>query len=158
MLAPSPYPESVNSQVNVITPCNSCDICKHYLLAERTFTSKVIGKTYFIKGDLSCHSKNVIYLIACDKCKDEYIGAAVDFKPRFRVHKSNLKQKWNVLVTLHILMTSTSAQLLVLDMTKFKSLNRFTWKTRHSLRSHLVYRKILAKSTIHYYPWDGQYQ
>ena len=62
-------------------------------MAERKFTSKVTGKTYFIKGDLSCNSKNVIYLITCDKCKDEYIGSAVDFKPRFRVHKSNIKTK-----------------------------------------------------------------
>ena len=31
MLVPSSYPKSVNSQVNIITPRNSCDICKHYL-------------------------------------------------------------------------------------------------------------------------------
>ena len=62
-------------------------------MAERKFTSKVTGKTYFIKGDLSCNSKNVIYLITCDKCKDEYIGSAVDFKPLFMVHKSDIKTK-----------------------------------------------------------------
>ena len=93
MLAPSSCPKSVNSQVNIITPYNSCDTDKHYLVAERKFTSKVTGKTYFIKGDLSCNSKNVIYLITCDKCKDEYIGSAVDFKPRFRVQKSDIKTK-----------------------------------------------------------------
>ena len=90
MLAPSSYPKSVNSQVNIITLCNSCDICEHYLVAERKFTSKVAGKTYFTKGDLSCNSKNVIYLITC---KDEYISSTVDFKPRFRVHKSKVKTK-----------------------------------------------------------------
>ena len=93
MLAPSSYPKSVNWQVNIITPCNSCDICKHHLVAEKKFTSKVTGKTYFIKGDLSCNSKNVIYLITCDKCKDEYIGSAVDFRPVFMVHKSDIKTK-----------------------------------------------------------------
>ena len=82
MLPPSSYRKSVNSQVNIITPCNSCDICKHYIVAERKFSSKVTGNAYFIK-DLSCNSKNVIYLITCDKCKDEYIGLAVDFKPCF---------------------------------------------------------------------------
>ena len=55
--------------------------------------SKVTDKTYFIKSDLSCNSKNVIYLITCDKCKDEYIGSAEDFKLRFRVHKSDIKTK-----------------------------------------------------------------
>ena len=50
------------------------------------FLSKVTGKIYFVKGDLSCNSKNAIYLITCDEYKDEYIRSAVDFKPRFRVH------------------------------------------------------------------------
>ena len=45
MLAPSSYLKSVNSQVNIITPCNSCDICKHYLVAKMKFKSKVAGKT-----------------------------------------------------------------------------------------------------------------
>ena len=93
MLEPSFYPKSVNSRVNIITPCNSCDICKHYLVSEMKFTTKVRGKTYFIMGDLSCNSKNVKYLITCDKCKDEYTRSAVDFKPRFMVHKSDIKTK-----------------------------------------------------------------
>ena len=73
--------------MNIIRPCNSCHICKHYLVAEGKFTTKVTSKTYFRKGDLSCNSKNVIYSITCDKCKDEYIGSAVDFKPCSRVQK-----------------------------------------------------------------------
>ena len=91
MLPPSSYPKFVNSQVNNITPCNSWDICKHYLVAERKFTSKVNGKTNFIK--FYFFSENVTYLNTCDKCKDESIGLAVDFKPRFRVHKSDMKTK-----------------------------------------------------------------
>ena len=46
-----------------------------------------------IKGDLSCNSKNIIYLTTCDKCKDEYIGSAVDFRPCIRVHNSDIKTK-----------------------------------------------------------------
>ena len=83
----------MNSQVSIKALCNSCDICKPYLVEERKFTSKVTGKTYYIKGDLFCNSKNVIYLITCDKCKDEYIRSAVDFKSRFRGHKSDIKRK-----------------------------------------------------------------
>ena len=93
MLAPSSCPKSVNSQVNIITPYNSCDTDKHYLVAKRKFTSKVTGKTYFIKGERSGNRKNVIYLVICDKRKDEYIGSAVDFKPRFGVHKSDIERR-----------------------------------------------------------------
>ena len=99
MLEPSSYPKSVINQVNIITPSSFCDICKHYLVTERKFTSKVTSKTYFIKGDLSCNSKNVIYLITCDKCKDKYTDSAVDFKPRFKVHKSDIKTKKECCVT-----------------------------------------------------------
>ena len=67
--------------MNIITPCNSCDIFKHYSVAEMKFTSKVTGKTYFTKGDLSCNSKNFIFSITCDKCKDEYVRFAISFKP-----------------------------------------------------------------------------
>ena len=56
MLALSSYPKSGDNQVNVISQCSSCDICKHYLEGEMKFTSKVTGKTYFIKRDLSCNS------------------------------------------------------------------------------------------------------
>ena len=34
-----------------------------------------------------------MYLITCEKSKDEYIGSAVDFKLRFRLHKSDKKTK-----------------------------------------------------------------
>ena len=99
MLAPSSYPKSVNSQVNIMMPSNSCDVCKHYLVAKVKFTSKVKSKTHFIKRDLSYNRKNVIYLITCDKCKDKFIGFAVDFGPRFRVHKSDIKTKKEHCVT-----------------------------------------------------------
>ena len=54
---------------------------------------KVTGKTYFIKRDFSFNGKNVIYLITCDKCNDEYVGSVVVFKSCFRVYKSEIKIK-----------------------------------------------------------------
>ena len=44
-------------------------------------------------GDLSCNSSNVIYLISCKNCEDQYIGPAIDFNARFRIHKSDIKTK-----------------------------------------------------------------
>ena len=131
--------------MNIITPCNSCDICKHYLAPERKFTSKVASETYFIKGDLSCNSKNVIYFITCDKCKDEYIGSAVDFKPCFRVHKSDINKKRNAVVPLDILMKSVYVPLLLLDLSKFKSLNRFTRKNHQKLKKCFGIEKDTSK-------------
>ena len=147
MLAPSSCPKSVNSQVNIITPCNSCDTGKHYLVAERKFTSKVTCKTYFIKGDRSGIRKNVLYLIICDKRKDEYRGSAVDFKPCFGVHKSDIETRKErcCTVPLDILMKSAYVLVLFLDMLKFKSLNRFSRKTHQIMRKCFVIEKDTCK-------------
>ena len=60
------------------------------LVTKIKFISNVADKAYFIKF---CNSKNVIYLIICGKFKNEYIGWTVDFKFRFRVHKSDINTK-----------------------------------------------------------------
>ena len=62
-------------------------------MTEIKFTSKVTDKTYFIKEDLPYNSKNVINLITCDKCNDQYIASPADFRLCFRGNKSNIKTK-----------------------------------------------------------------
>ena len=46
-----------------------------------------------MSDDLSCNSSNVIYLISCKNCEEQYIESAIDFKARFRIHKSDIKTK-----------------------------------------------------------------
>ena len=45
-----------------------------------------------IRGDLTCKSDNVVHLLSCKKCKQQYVGSAFEsnFKPRLRVHKSDI--------------------------------------------------------------------
>ena len=62
-------------------------------MTEIKFTSKVTGKPYFMKEDLPYNSKNVINLITCDKCNDQYIASPADFKLCFRGTKSDIKTK-----------------------------------------------------------------
>ena len=47
-------------------------------------------RKYKVKGILKCTSKNVIYLISCKCCGKQYIGSAISFKERFRIHKSDI--------------------------------------------------------------------
>ena len=77
MVAPSLYPKpSIKSNCNFVT-CNKCDICKNFLIADSKFRCTVPSKTYFIKGNLSCDSCNVIYLITCSDCREQYVGSAI---------------------------------------------------------------------------------
>ena len=52
-----------------------------------------MGKVYYIKGEINCESSNIIYLITCMKCLEQYVDSAIKFKSRFRFHKSDIKTK-----------------------------------------------------------------
>ena len=93
LIVPSVYPKKINTRIRSITSCNNCDICKNYMVFDNTFICTVTGKSYFIRGQLNCESINVIYLITCSKCLEQYVGSAVKFKTRFHIHKYDIKTK-----------------------------------------------------------------
>ena len=86
MVTPSLYPKASTKINRTIVSCNKCVICKNYLITDGKFRCTVTGKTYSIKGSLPCDSCNVIYLITCSNCR-----SAINFKQRFRIHKSDTK-------------------------------------------------------------------
>ena len=45
--------------------------------------------------DLSCNSKNVVYIIECSKCKEIYIGSVQVLNTRTSLHRSNIKIEEN---------------------------------------------------------------
>ena len=63
------------------------------MIFDNTFICTVTGETYFIRGQFNCESFNVIYLIICSKCLEQYVSSAVKFKTRFRIHKSDIKTR-----------------------------------------------------------------
>ena len=91
MVAPSLYPKPSIKSNRTIVSCNKCDICKNILITDRKFRCTVTGKTYFIKGNLPCDSCNLIYLITCSNCREQYVGSAINFEQRFKIHKSDIK-------------------------------------------------------------------
>ena len=93
ILSPSLFPAKPKNSESCITSCKKCDICKNYLLTDNKFTCKVTGRLYNVRGNLSCNSSDVIYLISCKNCEYQYIGSAIDFKARLRIHKSDIKTK-----------------------------------------------------------------
>ena len=95
MVAPSLYPKPSIKSNRTIVSCNKSDICKNFLITDSKFRCTVTGKTYFIKGNLPCDSCNVIYLITCSICREQYVVPAINIKQRFRIHKSDIKTKKN---------------------------------------------------------------
>ena len=91
MVAPSLYPKPSIKSNRTIVSCNKSDICKNFLITDSKFRCTVTGKTYFIKGNLPCDSCNIIYLIACSICREQYVVPAINIKQRSRIHKSDIK-------------------------------------------------------------------
>ena len=85
------YPKPSIKSNGTIISYNKCDICKNILITDSKFRCTATGKTYFIKGKLPCDSSNIIYLITCSNCRELYVGSAINFKQRFRIHKSDIK-------------------------------------------------------------------
>ena len=95
LISPSLFPQwqlTTKSQSTVSKFGKECDMCDNFLVCRNEFTCKVTVKTYKERGNLSCNSANVVYLISCKLCKDRYVGCPYknNFKPRFRVHKSDI--------------------------------------------------------------------
>ena len=77
----------------ILSKCGKIfDSCDNFLVCRNEFTCKITGKTCKVRGNLSCHGADVVSIISCKWCKDQYIASACknNFKPRFRVHKSNI--------------------------------------------------------------------
>ena len=91
ILATPKYPKPKKSRQNSITSCNKCDICKNYVVFDRTFRCTITGKVYYIKGEMNCENSNTMHLITCMKYLEQYVGSAIKFKSRFRIHKFDIK-------------------------------------------------------------------
>ena len=92
---PSPpvFSESPPAADNGCHTCqkNRCITCHQHLKNTTTFTSTNTKKTFSIRSKTTCTSKNIIYLIECDKCGQQYVGETeTPFKKRLYNHRSNI--------------------------------------------------------------------
>ena len=95
IVVPSIYPKPIIKSNRAIVSCKKCDICKNFLITDSKFRCTVTGKTYLIKGKLRRDSFNVLYLITCSSCREQYVGSAINFKQILRIQKPDIKTKKN---------------------------------------------------------------
>ena len=96
-------------QNNVIDVCHSkkCKCCFNMKNCNQYFTSSVTRRTYKVinhNHQLSCSTKNIIYLITCNKCKLQYVGETLQMlKTRMNQHRSeiNTSKKTNTHIHNH---------------------------------------------------------
>ena len=61
------------------------------IIEEKSYTFKNREARFKINKDLSCNSKNVVYVIECSKCKEIYVGSTQALNTRTSRHRSNIK-------------------------------------------------------------------
>ena len=67
-----------NIQIATINKCNrpNCGLCK-CMIVGNSFTFK-FGKTFYVTTSMECEAKNLIYVMRCTGCDEEYIGETGD--------------------------------------------------------------------------------
>ena len=72
-----------------ITRCGrgNCALCDH-LIKGSSFQSKMGIKYQF---DMSCDVKNVVYVLICKGCREEYDGETNDLRKRMSVHRNHIR-------------------------------------------------------------------
>ena len=72
-----------------------CECC-NFLLINDHYTFKNVQITFKLKNRFTCDRFNLIYVIICDKCKEEYIGETEEGKTklrdRVRVYRQHIRQ------------------------------------------------------------------
>ena len=58
--------------------------CCDYIKKGSFHSFKTAGDILYIKEDMKCESSNLIYVVTCSTCNEEYIGETGEGKTRFR--------------------------------------------------------------------------
>ena len=64
------------------SPCKQCAACKHqheghriqHTVSSNSITSTTSGESFTIHHSLNCMSTNIIYVITCKRCSQQYVG------------------------------------------------------------------------------------
>ena len=77
-------------------PCNkNCAYCDHLRRTEAdTFKSVKTGSVYKIRQNITCESKDIIYIISCRRHNLQGVGCTTDLKGRLSNYKSHHKKKY----------------------------------------------------------------
>lgn len=94
---------SLISPVGVGTACGRrrCECCL-YVKTRSVFDSKYAASEFTITGKLDCNSKNIVYLIECKKCEEQYVGeTSKSLRGRLTDHLSDIRRYCETSVAEH---------------------------------------------------------
>ena len=89
-------PETQQTSAEDLKTCGKCVLCKYNLNKSSIFTSTVTGESFSVPHyrniHEACRTKNVVYLITCNKCQMQYVGKTTnELRTRISGHRSAIK-------------------------------------------------------------------
>ena len=73
--------------------CGKNCYCCPYILESSTYKFKKVKKDFYIKTNFNCETANLIYVIICSGCTEEYIGeTGCILKERVNIYRQHIKQ------------------------------------------------------------------
>ena len=80
-----------------------CVICEKHLAEVSTFMSCRTGESFNIRGNYTCDTSNIVYLISCKKCRGaQYTGQSQNsLRERFYLHRSHIGRDVGTPLTHH---------------------------------------------------------
>ena len=96
ILTPSRYPRNKNDSLNLgcYKSCTKrCDLCTNFLCSTKTIKSLTTKQTLKINKNITCTSKNVIYVIEDKVCNKQLVGSTDNIKLRLANYKSHIRKK-----------------------------------------------------------------
>ncbi|NQY54553.1 MAG: hypothetical protein HRT42_13390 [Campylobacteraceae bacterium] len=85
--------DETRPKVNIgVTRCGhaKCKLCTEILVGTSVYFSKV-KVSFYVKSEMDCTVKNVVYALFCDGCGEDYIGQTVCLRDRMNTHRNKSK-------------------------------------------------------------------
>ena len=98
----SPKAPSIEAANTGFSPCKQCTACKHqhgghriqHTVSSNSITSTTTEENFTIRHSLNCLSTNIIYVIICKRCSQQYVGETKrTLKQRLLEHCGDAKNK-----------------------------------------------------------------
>ena len=96
--------EIQSTRTNTLTNCTSkkCLLCKIHIKEMTTISSNTNKQTFNIIGNLTCNTRNIIYVITCAKCGLQYVGeTGRSARDRLTDHRSTITTHKQTAIGLH---------------------------------------------------------
>ena len=84
---------SFSNSISGVRNCGKSFVCCQYIKEGIEHTFKTVDKKLEIRLPFNCESKNLIYVVICSGCKEEYIGQTETMlKERLNTYRQHIRQ------------------------------------------------------------------